>query len=341
MYLSKIHLVNFRLFSDSLFNLQETTLITGKNGAGKTSVLEAIHVILKSRSFRTSSMNSLINLNEDNFLINAKLDSKTLTFEKKRRSAPVNNGYKTLSYKYENFPVLINNFSLAFLESDKEVRRRFLDYFMFHVKHDYIESHRKFKKTLSTRNRALKKNNEEEINIWTKLLLEQAEKITADREEILNQVTSEVPQFFKKLPLDERWKDIGNKLSLKFNRGWEEGQLIEVLRSNFQEDMRRGFTKFGPQRFDLEINILKEKAGDVLSRGEQKLLILLIFLCFGEFISEKIGKKVFYLVDDAAAELDEENLILAFKSLEKVNGQKIISAIKKPENIKLNNVIDL
>jgi DNA replication and repair protein RecF len=341
MYLSKIHLVNFRLFSDSLFNLQETTLITGKNGAGKTSVLEAIHVILKSRSFRTSSMNSLINLNEDNFLINAKLDSKTLTFEKKRRSAPVNNGYKTLSYKYENFPVLINNFSLAFLESDKEVRRRFLDYFMFHVKHDYIESHRKFKKTLSTRNRALKKNNEEEINIWTKLLLEQAEKITADREEILTQVTSEIPQFFKKLPLDERWKDIGNKLSLKFNRGWEEGQLIEVLRSNFQEDMRRGFTKFGPQRFDLEINILKEKAGDVLSRGEQKLLILLIFLCFGEFISEKIGKKVFYLVDDAAAELDEENLILAFKSLEKVNGQKIISAIKKPENIKLNNVIDL
>mgnify|MGYP005695517035 FL=1 len=212
MYLSKIHLVNFRLFSDSLFNLQETTLITGKNGAGKTSVLEAIHVILKSRSFRTSSMNSLINLNEDNFLINAKLDSKTLTFEKKRRSAPVNNGYKTLSYKYENFPVLINNFSLAFLESDKEVRRRFLDYFMFHVKHDYIESHRKFKKTLSTRNRALKKNNEEEINIWTKLLLEQAEKITADREEILNQVTSEIPQFFKKLPLDERWKDIGLSL---------------------------------------------------------------------------------------------------------------------------------
>ena len=79
----------------------------------------------------------------------------------------------------------------------------------------------------------------------------------------------------------------------------------------------------------------------MLSRGEQKLLILLTFLCFGEFISEYTEKNVFYLIDDAAAEFDEENLILALNSLEKVKGQKIISSIKKPENIKLNNVIDL
>ena len=65
------------------------------------------------------------------------------------------------------------------------------------------------------------------------------------------------------------------------------------------------------------------------------------FLCFGEFISEYTDKNVFYLIDDAAAEFDEENLFLALTSLEKVKGQKIISSIKKPENIKLNNVIDL
>ena len=341
MHLSRIHLINFRLFSDSVFDLEETSLITGKNGSGKTSLLEAVHVLLKSRSFRTSSMNSLINHNQDNFILNAKLEGKLLTFEKKRRNAAKNNGYKTEEYKYKNFPILINNFSLAFLESDKEIRRRFLDYFMFHVKHDYINSHRKFKKILATRNRALKKNNEEEINIWTKLLVDEAEKITKNREEIFNKVTAKVPEFFNKLPLDERWKKIASQLSFKFFKGWDQGELIEVLRSNFQDDMKRGFTKFGPQRFDLEINILKNKAGDVLSRGEQKLLILLTFLCFGEFISEYTEKNVFYLIDDAAAEFDEENLFIALTSLEKVKGQKIISSIKKPENIKLNNVIDL
>ena len=85
MHLSRIHLINFRLFSDSVFDLEETSLITGKNGSGKTSLLEAVHVLLKSRSFRTSSMNSLINHNQDNFILNAKLEGKLLTFEKKRR----------------------------------------------------------------------------------------------------------------------------------------------------------------------------------------------------------------------------------------------------------------
>ena len=341
MYLSRIHLVNFRVISDTIFDLEETSFITGKNGSGKTSLLEAIHVLLKSRSFRTSSMNSLINHDKDNLIINAKLEGKLLSFEKKRGNAATNNGYKTEEYKYKNFPLLINNFSLAFLEADKEIRRRFLDYFMFHVKHEYINKHKKFKKILATRNRALKKNNDDEINIWTKLLVEEAENITKDREEIFNKVTLKVPEFFNKLPLDERWKKITGNLSFNFFKGWDKGELIEILRSNFQDDMKRGFTKFGPQRFDLEINILNNKAGDVLSRGEQKLLILLIFLCFGEYISEHTEKNVFYLIDDAAAEFDEENLFLALSSLEKVRGQKIISSIKKPENIKLNNVIDL
>ena len=341
MHLSRIQLVNFRIFSESVFDLGETSFITGKNGSGKTSLLEAIHVLLKSRSFRTSSMNSLINHNKDNFILNGKLEGKLLSFEKKRGNSAKNNGYKTEEYKYKNFPLLINNFSLAFLEADKEIRRRFLDYFMFHVKHEYINKHKKFKKILATRNKALKKNNEEEINIWTNLLVEAAENITKDREEIFKEVTLKVPKFFNKLPLDKRWEKITGQLSFKFFKGWEKGELIEVLRSNFKDDMKRGFTKFGPQRFDLEINILDNKAGDVLSRGEQKLLILLVFLCFGEYISQNTKKNVFYLIDDAAAEFDEENLFLALTSLEKAKGQKIISSIKKPENIKLNNVIDL
>ena len=120
MYLSRVHLINFRPFSEIVFNLEETTLITGRNGSGKTSILEAIHVLLKSRSFRTSSINSLINREKENFKLSAKLGEDLIVFEKKRKNKATNNGYKTADYKYKNFPILINNFSLAFLESDKD-----------------------------------------------------------------------------------------------------------------------------------------------------------------------------------------------------------------------------
>ena len=116
MYFSRVHLINFRPFSDIVLNLEETTLITGRNGSGKTSILEAIHVLLKSRSFRTSSINSLITREKENFILSAKLGEDLLVFEKKRRNQATNNGYKTEDYKYKNFPILINNFSLAFLD---------------------------------------------------------------------------------------------------------------------------------------------------------------------------------------------------------------------------------
>ena len=64
------------------------------------------------------------------------------------------------------------------------------------------------------------KNNEEEINLWTKLLVDEAEKITKNREEIFNKVTAKVPEFFNKLPLDERWKKIASQLSFKFFKGY-------------------------------------------------------------------------------------------------------------------------
>ena len=69
-----------------------------------------------------------------------------------------------------------------------------------------------------------------------------AEKITNDREEILNKVIENVPKFFLNLSLDKKWKRIIDEMSLDFYKGWEKGELIEALRKNFQEDMKRGYT---------------------------------------------------------------------------------------------------
>ena len=78
-----------------------------------------------------------------------------------------------------------------------------------------------------------------------------------------------------------------------------------------------------------------------MSRGEQKLLILLIFLSFGDYFMTSQDKYVVYLIDDLASELDDKNLSLALEFLSLSKGQKIITSVKKIENKTIDQLIDL
>ena len=340
MCLSQLHLLNFRSFKDSLFDLKDSVLVFGENGSGKTSFLEAIHFSLKSKSFRTSSVNSMINKEHDFFRISTKNKSDKKIIEKKLGKVLIKNNYEDFN-KYDVLPLLINNFSLRFLEQNKEIRREFIDYFLFHVKHDYLEKLKRFKKILFSRNKALRENNKEQISVWTKFLIESSIEINNLRERIVNEVLEDLEENILKKLEDKRWVEILSTLEISFFSGWKGDSLKEQLREEYEEDLIKGFTKSGAHKFDLEIKVLGEKSGNILSRGEQKLLILLVFLSFGEFFAKTKNKNLIYLIDDLASELDQKNLNLALQFLDITKGQKIITSVKKIENKSIKQLIDL
>jgi DNA replication and repair protein RecF len=340
MCLSQLHLLNFRSFKDSLFDLKDSVLVFGENGSGKTSFLEAIHFSLKSKSFRTSSINSMINKDHDFFRISTKNKSDKKIIEKKLGKVLIKNNYEDFN-KYDVLPLLINNFSLRFLEQNKEIRREFIDYFLFHVKHDYLEKLKRFKKILFSRNKALRENNKEQISVWTKFLVESSIEINNLRERIVNEVLEDLEENILKKLEDKSWVEILSTLEISFFSGWKGDSLKEQLREEYEEDLIKGFTKSGAHKFDLEIKVLGEKSGNILSRGEQKLLILLVFLSFGEFFAKTKNKNLIYLIDDLASELDPKNLNLALQFLDITKGQKIITSVKKIENKSIKQLIDL
>ena len=337
MSFSKIHLNNFRSFKSSSFNLGKNNLILGKNGAGKSSFLEAIFFILSKKSFRTSSLNAMVNFESSFFKVDAILNEEKFSFTKDLSSS-----IKSIEGNFQNnfLPLILNNFSLNLLEAPKENRRSFIDYLMFHVEHDYKTNHLKFKKALAQRNRALKKSSSSELKSWTKIFIDLSQKLTKLKLEFIDSFLKSFPTFVDTLSIPKGLKDKFKSISITYDKGWKDNLLTE-LRESFVKDQARGFTSLGPQTSDLSVKINKQDSGNILSRGEQKLLILLIYLFFIKTYNDLRPNKTIFLLDDLPSELDEKNLDLALNLIQSADCQLFITSLENLEKYEFDFVIDL
>lgn len=339
MSLNKIHLSNFRSFDNFTSALKSKNLIVGKNGAGKSSFLEAVFFTLTKKSFRTSTLNSLINFDSNSFVVNASLNDSKIALSKEKRKS-VKSLKDNLEASKLPLTLILNNFSLNLLEAPKENRRSFVDYILFHVEHDYKSLHSNLKKSLAQRNRALKKGLNSELKSWTKVFVEVSYKITEVKLKLVSTFVENFPLFLESLHLPEKLKDKFKFLSLSYDKGWK-NNLLEELRSSYAEDRKRGFTSLGPQTSDLSIKINDQDSGNVLSRGEQKLLILLIYIFFIDMQSKISSNNSIFLIDDLPSELDSVNLEIALNLLENVTCQIFITSLENIEKYKFDMVIDL
>ena len=337
MSFSKIHLNNFRSFKSSSFNLGKKNLILGKNGAGKSSFLEAIFFILSKKSFRTSSLNAMVNFESSFFKVDAILNEEKFSFTKDLSSS-----IKSIEGNFQNnfLPLILNNFSLNLLEAPKENRRSFIDYLMFHVEHDYKTNHLKFKKALAQRNRALKKSSSSELKSWTKIFIDLSQKLTKLKLEFIDSFLKSFPTFVDTLSIPKELKVKFKSISITYDKGWKDNLLAE-LRESFVKDQARGFTSLGPQTSDLSVKINNQDSGNILSRGEQKLLILLIYLFFIKTYNDLRPNKTIFLLDDLPSELDEKNLDLALNLLQSADCQLFITSLENLEKYEFDFVIDL
>ena len=337
MSFSKIHLNNFRSFKSSSFNLGKNNLILGKNGAGKSSFLEAIFFILSKKSFRTSSLNAMVNFESSFFKVDAILNEEKFSLTKDLSSS-----IKSIEGNFQNnfLPLILNNFSLNLLEAPKENRRSFIDYLMFHVEHDYKTNHLKFKKALAQRNRALKKSSSSELKSWTKIFIDLSQKLTKLKLEFIDSFLKSFPTFVDTLSIPKGLKDKFKSISITYDTGWKDNLLAE-LRESFVKDQARGFTSLGPQTSDLSVKINNQDSGNILSRGEQKLLILLIYLFFIKTYNDLRPNKTIFLLDDLPSELDEKNLDLALNLLQSADCQLFITSLENLEKYEFDFVIDL
>jgi len=285
-------------------------LFLGKNGAGKTSVLESIVVLAKGRSFRAGQTSSLIGPEDELFRVVARTGhagsaEQVLGIERTRtdwRARRNGNEVKQLGELAVHLPlVLIEPNSHQLVSGPPEARRRYLDWGVFHVEHDFLLRWRRYARAMKQRNAALRNRQDAVARSMEGMLSELGEGIHSDRDRQVSRVCESVHQALAELSPGLR------DVSIRYQKGWSGDSLESALRSAYRKDAERGATGPGPHRAELQIQQEGKSARERLSRGEQKILAAALLIGQARLIAEA-GEKPLLLLDDLASEFDGEHL---------------------------------
>lgn len=314
----------------------QVNFIYGDNGSGKTSVLEAIHLLAAGKSFRGSQIRQVLNHDADRCEIRLGIDSPDESDTRSLYHLRLKNGdhlfrlddslLGSQAQVATLLPVQViepNTFRL--LSGSPEDRRQFLDWGVFHVEPRFIDEWRQFRQTLKQRNSALKQNEADWLDAWNKGFIESSILIDRFRRQYLELMSVEFQTTLKLLDpeLDVR---------LNYYPGWErDAELAEVLERQKERDIQLGYTQAGPHRAELRITVNKVPAAEVLSRGQQKTVVAALKLAQGIVFKQQSGRAPIYLVDDLASELDARHRLALCQVLEDLKCQVFITSIEKKQ----------
>lgn len=284
-------------------------IIIGANGSGKTSLLEAIFLLSRGKSFRHHQPKRYIQHHQNNTTVHAKLnDSRTLAIQKQADATTILRLNQTTVYNQsiltEQLPtLLIDPSTMDMLEQGSASRRQLLDWLVFHMKQGFHPQWMAYQRLLKQRNSLLKITRHltqvqlAELKSWDKGLSNHAALIHHYREQVF---TEWRPYFAKSIV--QLLPSYAEQLSLSYNAGYDTSVALDVqLNERLEQDLQLGYTRIGNHRADIHVHwrsdesisdqttdartaasahsvqtklpILKEQAANVLSRGEKKLLI--------------------------------------------------------------------
>ena len=337
MSIRRLELTNFRnikgadLVTDSPF-----VVISGDNAAGKTSILEAVHLLLAGRSFRTRESSKLIAHGENQTFVSAHIDQHQLGTSRSLNEPAV---YRldatttTIPEIARQFPAQIfDNRIFELFEGPPRLRRQLLDWGVFHVKQEFYLHWQAYQHAVKQRNALLKNTqiDHRHIQAWDQELIRHGQILHEERNNYASQLAKSCEE-------NELLQDLDLRFS--YFPGWNvrEHQAYSdaLFAASRSRDLQYKRTTVGPHQADLRIQLQSRKAGDVLSRGQKKLAGFGIKLTQVKMYNDALDKKCILLCDDFSAELDINNQKRILNYMYELGSQVFITAIEPQQIQKL------
>lgn len=336
MFIEQIELKHFRCFTHKVVSFDsDVVVIQGLNGSGKTSLLEAIHYSCYLRSFRTHSPKELLQFQHENFFIRMSFascnDSIDLThqlhigYADKKRLVKLNdkalNSYKELMDYFR--VVTVTEDDLNIIKLGPDVRRDFFDQAILLYDALYLQLLKEYKTVLENRNKILQFSSVDKdmYLIWSEQLWCKSAAMQKARQQFMCLLQREVDSLLKAyVPYDVA-------IIFSYNSKYALGTSFEDMRSKkdlFEFEKRFGRSLFGAHLDDIHITFQGSMSRIFASRGQQKLILLLIKIAQLRILTAKRGPGVF-LIDDFMTDFDAQRIEIALDALSGLAGQKIFT----------------
>lgn len=330
MIIKHIKLINFRNHSEYIFDCKdETSLILGENGSGKTSVLEAIYILTQGKSFRATDP-EILKHGTEYYRIELEYENgeKTIaTYDgKNKQFIKLDKKTKRLSKKHKYPVVLFLPSDLNLIDHSPGRRRDYFNRILSQLDEKYSTSISRYEKALKQRNEILKRENvsKEELFSWNILLSKYGTEIYNSRKTFVQDLNSRLTEIYRTIAKNSDEIDITYKTEIEKS---SEEYYLKKLEDSFLKDSYLGYTTFGIHKDDFVFNFNKNLANGSASRGETRSVILALKFIEAKLIYEKLNQKPIVLLDDVFSELDEMRrkcLIENFKE-----NQVIITSVEK------------
>ena len=331
MTLARIEIDDFRCLERVRLGLDPRyNLFVGANASGKTSLLEAIFLLGRGRSFRTRRLDRLVRQGQDAFRIVGWVEgggrTTVLGVGGDRRSTEIRIGGAPAAGAGElaaHFPPQIIDPEIhKLLEEGPHRRRRFLDWGVFHVEQTFLATWQRYHRALRQRNASLKPGAASgSAGAWEPEIVAAGTRLDDIRHDYLKRLEPMLAEYGRRL--------LGLPVSLAYQAGWAAGESLgEARERSADRDRRYGTTHVGPHRADVTAKVDGHVARERVPRGQQKLLAAALTLAQLAVQEEQAPGRGALLLDDPAAELDAENLGRLLELVRELKVQLFVTALR-------------
>lgn len=314
MKLELLKLLNFRNYKNLSFRPSSNiNIIYGPNASGKTNLIEAIYMSVKSKSFKNAKDSELIKIREDSSSIitrylnkDYKDDYRVEIFQNENKKFYINEEkVSALNYRKSRFAVIFSPEDLNMIKYSPGNRRKFLDEILLNVEPSYDYYNQRYRNILFERNKLLKiKMDKNLLDIYNREIAKAGTKIIIMRLRTIKKLNEFAKYHYKNISGDDLNITYLSTVPIVLDEEKLKENYLNLLENSLDEDLEKKYTTIGPHRDDLDFKINRLSSKVYGSQGEQRSIVLSLKLSETDLIKSLYNEYPILLLDDVFSEMD-------------------------------------